>query len=153
MVKIDDVIFCNTCRNGFPSEEFAFTACSLFSQNEVVGSQSISFTKPPKSFLEFIALKENYLKKYGHSTPTYFAIKPVFGCLWGSVNSEAIPVCSRCNQGYMVQNGRCVFSKSLGCQMYDSEKKKCWLCDSYDGYFAYHNQGYCAKSKSTKQTE
>lgn len=38
MVKIDDTIYCNVCEGGFPSEEYAFTACSKFSTNEVVGS-------------------------------------------------------------------------------------------------------------------
>lgn len=146
MVKIDDVIFCNTCQKGFPSEEYAFTACNQFSSNEVVGSQFVSFTKPPKSFLEFIALKESYLKKFGLTTPSYSSVKPIFACLEGSVNSEAIPVCSRCSQGYMVQNGRCVFSKSLGCLMYDAQNGKCWLCDAYSGYFGHHNDGHCEKT-------
>ena len=38
MVKIGDTVYCNACENGFPSEAYAFTACSKFSTEEVVDS-------------------------------------------------------------------------------------------------------------------
>ncbi len=151
MVKIDDTIYCNVCEKGFPSEEYAFTACSKFSTNEVVGSETTTFTKPPKGYLEYLATMESYLNKWGLVTPRYIPVKPTFACEWGAINSYSIDVCARCMQGYTIQNGRCVLSKSLGCLHYNEKQEKCWFCDVFNGYYSTWFGKECSKFKESSE--
>lgn len=145
MVKIGENVYCNVCQGGFPSEEYAFTACSKFSTNEVVGTQTTTLTKPPKGYLDYLAKKESYLMQFGHTVPSYMGSMPNFSCKWGAINSQSNPICARCLEGYTVVNGICTMTQQEGCLMYDSKKRRCWFCDVYSGYYGLSNRGWCKK--------